>query len=213
MELFDKDGNQVTKIPKELFQIPDKATYVPSVNAPNPYLIPLSLGTPSDIANYCQGYRMKVRIDNSKCKAEIYKIKVNNQEADPTCCGFVPYTSLNAQNIEIRYKAYHPNNFADLSFVVQKGTCVDGDQKDKTNARGMVNSDAPTAQGLPYDRNSSSIYSKFFSAADLLGECTSGGKAAFAERLYVDALAVNGNTRINEFDASSLAAFALEPSE
>lgn len=202
LELFDKNGNKVTNIPNELFQVPHYNTFAPSVLAPSVNLRSSGAGT-------CNAFKMLMRLDNSKCKALISKIKVDGDYVNPTCCGFVPYAPTS--NIEIKFRAYHPNNFADLRFRVQKGTCSDSIQVGKTNADGMVIGDAITGDGLGYSRNAFSEYTRTFSPADLLGICNSEGKAAFAEHLYVDALAVNGNTDIDSYDASALAAFALEP--
>jgi hypothetical protein len=202
LELFDKNGNKVTNIPNELFQVPHYNTFAPSVLAPSVNLRSSGAGT-------CNAFKMVLRLDNSHCTALISKIKVDGVEKNPTCCGFVPFTPTS--NIEIKFRAYHPNNFADLSFTVQKGTCSDSAQSGKTNARGMVIGDAITNDGLGYSRNSFSEYTRTFTPADLLGICNSEGKAAFAEYLYVNALAINGNNEINAYDASKLAAFALEP--
>jgi hypothetical protein len=49
-----------------------------------------------------------------------------------------------------------------------------------------------------------------FSPAELMGPCLATGKAAFAQSLYVAALHTDGYRRLSEYDASSLAAFALE---
>jgi len=198
LELFDQNGNKVMNIPKELFQVPHYDTFAPSVDAP-------SINIVSTGANTCSAFKMVMRIDNSHCQADIYKIKVNGLEKNPTCCGFVAYPP-NA-DIEVSFRAYHPHNFADFNFVVKKGTCNDPTQTGQTNVSGMV-----LAGANGYSRNAYSIYSKTFKPNDLLGICTAEGKAAFAEHLYVNALATTGNDEIDAYDASALAAFALEPS-
>ncbi|KAA1245999.1 hypothetical protein [Aquimarina sp. RZ0] len=197
LELFDSAGNKINTIPNELFQVPDYNTFVPSVNAPSVNLVNSGINT-------CSAFKMVMRIDNSKTTAEIAKIKVDGVEKNPTCCGFVPYKGTS--DITVTFKAYHPQNFADFNFRIQKGTCNDAVQTSKTNAKGMVNGNANG-----YTRNIFSMYTKTFTPADLLGICTSEGKAAFAEHLYVNALATNGNHEINSYDSSALAAFALEP--
>ena len=202
LELFDKNGNKVADIPNELFQVPNYSTFAPSIDA-----LPINLN--SSGVNTSNAFKMVMRIDNSLCEADIYKIKVDGIEANPTCCGFVPYK--NTSNIEIAFRAYHPQNFADLSFTVQKGTCNDSTQTGKTNATGMVIGNASTNDGIGYIRNGFSEYTRIFTPADLLGICTSEGKAAYAEYLYVNALATNGDHEIDSYDVSKLAAFALEP--
>lgn len=201
LEIFDSSGNKVTAIPRQLFQTPNYSTFAPSVDAPDDYLI-LNGTTQAD------AFRMNVRIDNQKCEADIYKILVDGAETTTNCCGFVKYQT--GSDVEIRFRAYHPHNFADLSFVVQKGTCSDPVQTNATNTSGMVIGSTYTGMIENYHRNSASVYSKTFSPATLLGTCASDGKAAFAESLYVAVLTTDGNNYL-ELDSSALAAFALEP--
>lgn len=197
LELFDANGNKLSAIQRQLFQVPHYNSFAPSVDAPDEYLV-LNGGTHAD------AFKMKARVDNSKCEATIFKIKVNGTEVTSDCCGFVPYPP-NA-NIEIAFRAYHPQNFASFDFTVKKGTCNDASQQSFTNASGMVIGNA----GL-YNRDNASIYRHNFTPAQLLGVCVAGGKAAFAEYVYVSALATNGYDRLSYLDASDLAAFALEP--
>ncbi|HCS66059.1 MAG TPA: hypothetical protein DIW64_19410 [Cellvibrio sp.] len=195
LELFDVNGNKLAAIPKPIFQVPHYTSFAPSINAPDEYL--LVNGVNAD------GFTMSARVDNQRCEATIYKIKVNGSEVSSDCCGFVPYPP-NA-NIEVAFRAYHPHNFATFSFVVKKGTCNDALQQGFTNVSGMVIGNAGN-----YTRDSNSIYREGFSPAQLLGICVAGGKAAFAEHVYVTALATNGYDRLSYLDASDLAAFALE---
>jgi len=196
LEFFDKNGDSLTALPKQLFQVPHYATFAPSVNAPDEYLVLNGAGA--------DAFKMNVRIDNRKCEADIFKIKVNGAEVTSDCCGFVPYPP--AANVEISYRAYHANNLATFGFVVQKGTCDDSSQQTLTNASGMVIGDSNG-----YVRDGFSIYRKSFSPAQLLGVCAEGGKAAYAENLNVATLATNGYGRLTYLDAPALAAFALEP--
>ena len=197
LELFDFNGNKLAAIPKQLFQVPHYDTFAPSVDAPDQYLVL------NGVAN-ADAFKMNTRIDNRAAEANIYKIKVNGSEVTTDCCGFVPYPP-NA-NIEVAFRAYHPNNFATFGFGIQKGTCSDPAQSALTNASGMVIGDAGA-----YSRDSSSIYRHTFTPAQLLGICSEGGKAAFAEQLGVSVLTTNGSNQLYFLDASGLAAFALEP--
>jgi hypothetical protein len=197
LEFFDANGNKLSTLPKHLFQVPHYNSFAPSVNAPDINLV--LNGSNAD------AFRMAVRIDNNNCAANIYKIKVNTDEVATDCCGFVSYPP--GAEIEIAYRAYHPNNLATFGFNVQKGTCNDSIQQAFTNAGGLV---IGSADG--YVRDNFSIYRKTFSPEQLLGVCVAGGKAAYAEHLVVHTLAVNGYARLNYLDASALAAFALEPS-
>jgi len=196
LELFDVNGNKLAAIPKHIFQVPHYTSFAPSINASDENL--LVNGVNAD------GFIMSGRVDNQRCEATIYKIKVNGSEVSSDCCGFVPYPP-NA-NIEVAFRAYHPHNFATFNFVVKKGTCNDALQQGFTNTSGMVIGNAGN-----YTRDSNSIYREGFSPAQLLGICVAGGKAAFAEHVYVTALATNGYDRLSYLDASDLAAFALEP--
>ena len=197
LELFDFNGNKLAAVPKQIFQTNLFNDITQSEDAPNAYLV-LNGAAAAD------AYKMNVRIDNRPCEANIYKIKVNGSEVSTDCCGFVPYPP--GANIEIAFRAYHPHNFANFNFTVQKGTCNDQAQSAATNASGMV---IGSAGG--YARNSSSIFRKTFSPAELLGKCAVGGKAAFAEQLGVGTLATNGSYQLYFLDASALAAFALDP--
>lgn len=196
LELFDVNGHKLHGIPKQLFQVPDVVTFGPSVDAPADYIVPT--GSNAD------AFKMVVRIDNGKCEANIYKIKVNGTEVTSDCCGFVPYPPNG--NIEIAYRAYHPNNLATFGFVVKKGTCNDLPQQNLTNASGLVIGNADS-----YVRDGASIYRHGFTPGELLGSCLADGKAAFAEQLNVHTLATNGSDRLSYLDAADLAAFALEP--
>ncbi len=197
LELFDFNGNKLASIPKQIFQTPLYNDMTQSEDAPNNYLV-------LNGASNADAFKMKARIDNHACEANIYKIKVNGSEVSTDCCGFVPYPP-NA-NIEIAFRAYHPNNFATFGFTVQKGTCNDPSQSAATDASGMV---IGNASG--YTRNNSSIFRKTFTPAQLLGICTAGGKAAFAEHLSIHALATNGSNQLYFLNDSALAAFAMEP--
>lgn len=197
LELFDFAGNKLTTIPKELFQVPDYNSFSPSVDATNQNL-------ELNGAAQASAFKMVARIDNRRCEADIYKIKVNGSEVSTDCCGFVPYPP-NA-SIEVSYKAYHPENFATFGFNIQKGTCNDPTQTALTNASGMVIGNAGV-----YTRDNNSIYRHTFTPAQLLGICSTDGKAAFAELLNLQALATNGSSQLYLLNDSALAAFALEP--
>ncbi len=197
LELFDFAGNKLNAIPSHFFQVPDYNTFAPSVDAPASYLVSSGPG----LSN---AFKMFARLDNQRAEADIYSVKVNGSVVATDCCGFVPYPP--GANVELSFRAYHPENFATFSFEVQKGTCEDDTQTTLTNAGGMVIGDAGN-----YSRNNSSIYSHTFTPAQLLGICSTGGKAAFAEHLYVKALATDGSNQLFTLDASKLAAFALTP--
>jgi hypothetical protein len=48
-----------------------------------------------------------------------------------------------------------------------------------------------------------------FSPDELMQTCAAGGRAAFTQSLYVNALPVDGYRQLDELDSSASAAFAL----
>jgi len=111
----------------------------------------------------------------------------------------------NPNLIKITFKAYHPFNFADFSFGVQKGTCNDPGQRSATDAASMV-----IGNTNGYTRDSFWLYSKTFSPATLLGICLAEQKAAFAEMLTVQPLSTDGSLQAFS-NAGRTVAFAIEP--
>jgi hypothetical protein len=203
LELFDHNGNLVS-LPRNVYQVPDANTFTPSIDAPNDYLY-LSGGN-------ADAYKMVLRVDNNLPQAEIYKVQVLHNgvyvDAASDCCGFVKYDPAQINNpnlIKILFKAYHPFNFADFSFGIQKGTCSDVAQRAATDAASMVigNTNGYTRDGLW-------IYSKTFSPATLLGICLAEQKAAFAEMLTVQPLATDGTYQALGTVGTTVA-FAIEP--
>jgi hypothetical protein len=198
LELYNSAGNLVSALPRQTFQVPHESSFTPSVNAPNQLLTDLS-------GSNASGMKLLLRIDNQHCEGGLYKIKKDGSEASSDCCGFVKYGTASA-NLEVSFKASHPNNLAEFGFSISKGTCVDNAMSNMTNAGGWVIGDANG-----YVRGADSIYRKNFFPPQLLGICNAGGKAAFAENLSVLALAIDGNSRLSQYDDYDVAAFALEP--
>jgi hypothetical protein len=200
LELFDQAGNLLSNIPKATFKAPDYNDSDLSTNAPDELLDGPTAAT-------ADAFKMLVRIDNSKCQSDIYTVNVNGLPASIDCCGFVNYKPGGVEaDLELSFKATHPNNFAVFSFGVNKGTC--GAVPD-AGASGMVIDSSASGYSL-----SSGIYDKHFTPAQLLDTCYHGGtgKAAFAETLSVIAMATDGTSRVNGNDAPyRVAAFALEP--
>ncbi|MES2772741.1 MAG: hypothetical protein V4722_01060 [Bacteroidota bacterium] len=199
MELYDAGGNRLT-VHRSKYQVPEMNTFAPSVFAPTKMLADYNI-----ITQMTTGFKMKVRIDNLPVEAAVYKLNLNGVPSSPSCCGFVNYGN-NAANIEIGYKAYHPNGLGEFSFSVQKGTCDDDGVPAITNATGFVNNRANF-----YACDVNGRYTKTFHPNELLGSCAAEQKAAFAEFLYVSALAINGSSHLDYLDRSASAAFALEP--
>ncbi|MDE3248918.1 MAG: hypothetical protein KGO82_09685 [Bacteroidota bacterium] len=199
LELFDKNGNLLSNIPKTTFKVPDFNDANNSVNAPDMLLDGATAAT-------ADAFRMLVRVDNSHCQSNLYTIKVNGAPAATDCCGFVKYKPGNVEaDLEITFLASHPNNFGAFSFGVTRGTCG---AVSAAGASGLV---IDSADGYTM---SGGLYDKHFTPAQLLETCYAGGtgKAAFAETLSVIAMATDGTFRQSSKDAPyRVAAFALEP--
>ena len=206
LELFDQAGNLLNNLPATTFRVNDTTDPGTSVVAPAALLLDPNAGT-------ADGYRMLVRLDNSKCHGNIFTLNVNGMAAATDCCGFVKYKPGGAEaDLELSFLATHPNNFGVFSFGVVKGTCG---PVANTGARGMV---IDSASGYTL---SAGVYSKHYTPVQLLDSCYKDGtgKAAFAESLAVISMATNGASRLSNNDAQAdppnginlLAAFALEP--
>ena len=155
------------------------------------------------IAANAFGFKMTFRVDNNPTDASIDNVTVINNDGttatSDTECGFAEYKHKNSSKVKFSFAATHPNNFATLSFTVVRGNnnpCPDA------NTGGMVI--GSTAQGYTL---AAGKFTKQVDVADLLGTCR---HAAFAENLYVTALATDGTRRLHEYDSSWTAAFALE---
>ena len=200
LELFDSAGNLLSNLQKSLFKAPDHSDSDTSVNAPNELLA----GVTSTTAN---AFKMLVRIDNSVCDSQIFTVNVNGSPASSDCCGFVNYKQAGVDaDLDLSFKATHPNNFAVFSFDVNKGTCGG---VPNTSALGMVIDSASD-----YTLGAGGVYDKHFTPAQLLLQCylDGTGKGAFAETLSVIAMATDGTSRQSGKDAPyRVAAFALEP--
>lgn len=146
-------------------------------------------------------FRMKVRVDNQKSTATIYNVEVDGR-ASSTECGFVKYNDKASSDVNFRIRASHPNDFATFSFNVARGNS--SDPLASADTGGMV-----IGSTSNYTLGTDDIYRNKVKVATLLGTCPD--KAAFAEHLHVDGLHTNGTSILNSFDASDLAAFALEP--
>ncbi len=144
-------------------------------------------------------FRMKMRLDNQKCEAAIYPVAIGGRSAG-TECGFLAYGS--STQIDIRFKADHPNGFGYFSWAINRG--YSGSTNGSTSGAVKDNTANYYQIGGGIYRNNASIVT----VGSLLGTCD---KAAFAQSLHVDGLHTNGSSVLNDFDAGGLAAFALEP--
>lgn len=210
LELFDNAGNKIEVAPS-LYQVPHPATFTPHINAP---AINLNINPGTGNA---RAFKMVLRVDNNAAEGEIYKIKVDPEndgifvDSSADCCGFVKYNGPKDSNHQtlISFRAYHPQNFADFDFDVVRGTCGNTVASDTAMVIGST---------AKYNRSVTSIFSHAFTPKELLDSCALkpgptglvDGKAAFAEILHVQPLAVNGNNQVFG-NIGTAAAFALEP--
>ncbi|MBE7175036.1 MAG: hypothetical protein INR69_01445 [Mucilaginibacter polytrichastri] len=200
LQLLTVGGAVVTplNVPKNTFQTPLYPDSTASENAPDTLL-------ENSSATEASAFLVRLRIDNAPCEADIFNIKVYNPDAteneSTTECGFVKYKDKAGSLVEFRIRAAHPRDFAEFYFDVARGNS--GDALADADGSGMVIGDTAGGYVLGIDE----VFRKKVGVAYLLKTCD---KAAFAESLYVDALATDGSYLINEYDRSDLAAFALD---
>ena len=193
LEFFNTAGVR-QNVADTVNQISNPANLGQSQPAGSDYLLPA-------VEDLFKPFRMKVRIDNQKSTAQIYTVLVDGK-ASSTECGFVQYDNKGTSDVNFRFRASHPNDFATFSFNVARGNSAD--PLSNADTSGMV-----VGSTANYTLGVDGIYRNAVNVGYLLGPCPD--KAAFAEHLYVDGLHTNGTSILDSFDASALAAFALEP--
>lgn len=212
LELFHADGSPVNLTAEGvLLKQPTTAApfgigTVPTRQVPTDSLFPHSLVPMEDRAIRDGGgnvvaYRAVLHVDNQPCDAFIYDAAVGANTAG--ACGFIKYPP--GGDVNIRFRARHPNHFATFSFWITKGSI--GTVESTSGETG------PSYAGS-YARNAFSIFQKDIDALALVnaGVPCPGGKAAFSENLYIYAKATDGYSRLSYLDDSHIGkAFALEP--
>jgi hypothetical protein len=152
------------------------------------------------------GFYMMMHVDNNPCRAEISGITGTGLGVDPAGCGFILYE--NGAMADLRFRPYHPNDFATFSFSVVRGVT---NQVHRATASGKAGA-SPIATNDPaipvreYVKQPGGEYRETFPVTELLGDCTRG---AFSEALHVWTLAVDGYGRVGGLDAFSHTGFAL----
>lgn len=198
-ELLDANGN-VIPLDKDIFVVdkklgeasnPPDAPTITAFGRPENYLL-------LNGANKAIGFRFAMRIDNDHCNAAINDALVDGNPTE-NLCGFGQYNDKTSSMATLGFAASHPQDFATYSFTVVKGN---GHPAGPTNTGGYV-TQAHDGYSVTND-----VYTKNVGVAAMLGVCD---KAAFAENLYVRATHTNGNRRLEEYDRSATAAFAIEP--
>ena len=194
---------QPVAVRRELFQIPDPANFNHNVIADDAHIYPAPAVTDA------LGMRIRVRIDRRMTTCSIDDAKVDGVAADPQC-GLLNYTA--GSTAQLGFRAAHPDHRATFSFVVVRGNgqAVYGNSP---NTSGLVS--APTAVN-GYSRSGDDFTNSSFSVEDMLTVPAGGSAtpahcagAAFAEDLYVKAMATDGTYRLSKYDSSKLAAFAI----
>ncbi|MEE9555504.1 MAG: hypothetical protein V3W18_14555 [candidate division Zixibacteria bacterium] len=144
-------------------------------------------------------FRLVLHVDNNGCEAEIYKTAVGVETAGD--CGFITYSPRDSAHIS--FKARHPNNFATFTFLTIPGESNDVNPAYASGSVGSI----IALNG--FERDAASVFSKNVPVAALVGTCPQG-RAAFAETLYVKALATDGwSGRLRYLDRSAVEPFAL----
>lgn len=198
-ELLDGNGNAVA-LDKDIFVVDKKLGE--ASNSPDAPTI-TAFGRPENYlllngANKAVGFRFVMRIDNDHCNAAISDALVDGNPTE-NLCGFGQYNNKAGSKVTLGFMASQPQNFATYSFSVVKGN---GHPAGPTNTGGYV---TQAHDGYSVTNN---VFTKNVDVAAMLGICD---KAAFAENLYVRATHTNGNRRLEEYDRSATAAFAIEP--
>jgi hypothetical protein len=147
------------------------------------------------------GFVFNLQIDNNTCDAVIDAPSIGlTAVADD--CGFLRYDPSDSTPVTIEFHATHPNNHATFSFDMVRGAT----DIPAADASGEVDDNPAGA----YAGDGNGNFAHDFPRGDLLGSCVN---AAFAEHLHVNAKATNGWSRLDQYDAADLRAFALAPEE
>ena len=127
-------------------------------------------------------------VDNNPCSALIDAPELNGSPASEVC-GVLRYDKTSPVSITLAYHAHHPHEFATYSFALYRG----------------VTELVPPSQSGPVG---SGDFSDTETVAALMGTCEIAG---FSENLYVAAMATDGWSRLSQYDAGYVLAFALAP--
>jgi hypothetical protein len=202
LELFDKDGNRIvfkdgatTNVRPMIAQ--GDAPFGPELDTDDAPAANLLLS-----GGMVVGFRMVVHVDNNPCEAVIYPVQIGSHVANP--CGFLNFNHT-GELVTIAFKARHENDFATFDFDINRGSV--GLVEGATGKVGTAVAGYSEADGE---------YGKDVAVSYLLRPLAPGDescvRAAFAETLYVKAMATNGWTRLSYLDQYAMPlAFALAP--
>lgn len=215
LEVFRQVGGsyQRVSLPRTSVQVPPA-----SLNFPVGDVVDVAFETAPnshvklDGAGNVEYFHLSIRVDNNPCEAEIYPTKVAGNVAGD--CGFIQYGS-DIANALLSFHAHQENNYGYFDFSLSKGSS--GDQA-YARAQGSVGTGPSVIGNYTYDAGFDiggfavpSRFRKEIVVSSLIGTCP-GGKAAFAENLYVNTLITDGWSDLDYLDARATPkAFALEP--
>lgn len=212
LELCDSSGN-VVDLGIDVYQVD---SYLAS--PPNPACVPANGVDPGYIVlsgAQAAGFRFVIRIDNDPTTCGIYDAQVLNQggtiATTDTLCGFAQYEGEDPANtgtkhpkagdlMLLRFFAQQLHRFGRFDYSVKRG-----------NSLGYVvqeGNQVPEPDNVIFAAGAWRSYQYDPTLTSLLGTCD---KAAFAENLYLHAYHTNGTTRLQGYDSSAVAAFAVEP--
>jgi hypothetical protein len=161
---------------------------VPTVDAPEFNRI-------RNAAGNTVAFRMVLRVDNNFCVSEVFPA---TGPASSASCGVLDLAPT--MSVGLGFRAYHPQGFATYRFNVTRG---DGDPVLVADTTGQAGETDPGG----YVQTTAFRYHKSVTAASLLaGGCS---QAAFAQVLNVHAMATNGYSLLQQYDAREDGAFAL----
>ena len=129
-------------------------------------------------------------VDNNATSAAIDAPTLDGSPASDDC-GVLDYTDESTDTVTLAYHAHHPNGFATYSFALYRGVTE------------LVPPSQSGAVGAGH-------FTATETAATLLGDCAIAG---FSENLAVWATAIDGWSRLSEYDRSAVRAFVLAPEE
>ncbi|MEZ5454199.1 MAG: hypothetical protein R3E93_15470, partial [Thiothrix sp.] len=133
-----------------------------------------------------------IMVNNQPCVATIGLPTLGGVAADPAC-GTLRYAPAAPGDVVMPFSASHPAGYATYSFSLVKG----------------VNKLTPPSMGGEVAGAPTQVTA---AVTALLGSCIAApGVAGFAERVYVAAKMINGESRQSQYDASAMIAFVLAP--
>jgi hypothetical protein len=145
------------------------------------------------------GFVFTLVVDNSRCTSFILPPVLSAGEADDDC-GFLRYAG--GASVDLAFQALHPHDRAVLSVEMVRGAT-------HVPAAEVASEEVAAATAGSYARTGDT-FTGTFAVSGLLGTCPN---AAFAHRLYVSAKATDGTSRLSEYDAAFMRAFALAQME